>query len=174
MSEKKDTVFDCMVDFETIGTSKDAVVLSVGLVLFNRYTCLEYDEQYEEFDIAEQIFRKRTVDPSTVSWWLKKDPVEFHRLLLHGQSNPYDYLGEVLDGQDFKYVWSRHQMDFDILNSLLPTPLEYWRFRDVSTLDYFKKMGRGNTHNALDDCLNQLQHLREVRKVWDVSTAVEK
>lgn len=154
-----------MVDFETLGTSKDAVVLSVGLVVFNRETCHAYDKVYEEFDVPLQIYRERTVDPSTVSWWLKKDPMELKRLLVHGFEDPYEMLPEALASLDFKYVWSRHPMDFDILSTFVP--LDYWRFRDVSTLDYLKKMDTKNTHNALEDCLNQLEHLRGVRKGWD-------
>jgi len=163
---------DIMCDFETLGTSKDAVVLSVGLVLFHRTSCNVYDELYEEFDVPLQIYRERTVDPATVQWWLKKDPLELKRLLIHGAGDPYEFLTHSLASMDFKYVWSRHPMDFDILSTFLP--LDYWRFRDVSTLDFLMKASRQNTHNALDDCLNQVHHIREVQERWAVRNADQK
>jgi len=166
------TDFDLMCDFETLGTSKDAVVLSVGLVLFNRTTCDVYDKVYEEFDVPLQIYKERTVDPATVSWWLKTDPLELKRLLIHGSGDPYEFIVDSLASMDFKYVWSRHPMDFDILQTFYP--LDYWMFRDVATLDTFMKAPTENTHNALEDCLNQVNHLREVLGIWAVRNADQK
>lgn len=163
---------DIMCDFETLGTSKDAAVLSVGLVLFHRESCNVYDELYEEFDVPLQIFQERTVDPATVQWWLKTDPLELKRLLVHGSGDPYEFIVDSLASMDFKYVWSRHPMDFDILSTFVP--IDYWRFRDVATLDTFMKAPIKNTHNALDDCLNQVHHLREVKGKWDARSVVVK
>ncbi len=46
---------DLMVDFETLGTTENSVLLSFGLCLFNRNTGDILDAVYQEFDVREQI-----------------------------------------------------------------------------------------------------------------------
>lgn len=169
---------DIMCDFETLGTEKDSVVLSVGLILFNRNTGELLKEYYGEFDVNGQIFYGRTIDPGTVQWWRHRDRVkEFERLMLEGISgNPSLYIYDVMEELQgkYQYIWSRGHLDFEILASLHgdeDNPLEYWRARDTRTLDIFQKQRKKNGHNALDDCKNQIEHVVEVIRSWSVRSA---
>jgi len=148
-----------MIDFETLGTQEDAVVLSVGAIVF----ILDKPEldklYYKEYLIASQIAKGRTVDKGTVQWWLRVNPLEFNRLCIGDKSA--DLIGEVLKFS-VANVWSRGCMDFHILQHLTGNHYAYNQHRDVRTLDIFgKRMGK-NKHNALEDSKNQLEYVRKI------------
>ena len=168
-------VCNIMIDFETLGVSRDAVILSVGIVLFG-YDGLIHKKYYEEFSITTQVFDGRTVSPETVAWWKRTDSEELLRLLEQGGeelSILYHRIAEIREEFNIKHVWSRHQMDFDIINSLLFRPFPYYTFKDVATLDFLMKSPVANNHNALDDCMNQIRHVLEVYSTWNSVPIVE-
>jgi len=148
-----------MIDFETLGTKEDAVVLSVGIIKFilDKPEMDEYS--YWEYSVSSQIAQGRTVDKNTVQWWLRTNPIEFHRLCTRSQ-------GWLLDPKWLKHnvqnVWSRGCMDFHILQHLTGDYYRYHQHRDVRTLDIFGKKMLKNSHNALDDAKNQLEYVRRV------------
>jgi len=158
-----------MIDIETLGTEKDAVVLSLGLCLFNTKGVQE--ELYLEFDHVDQLVSGRSVSRDTVEWWLKTDKVELKRLLHSGTaSSGSTFLFDTLDAWYEKgmKVWTRGSMDTLILKDMcggsLPWP--FYMERDCRTLDEFRKMEKTNGHNALDDCKNQVEHVRSVMEDW--------
>ena len=165
-----------MVDFETLGVSRDCVVLSGAAICFRGGRALF--KRYAEFEVLEQIAVGATVDSATVAWWNRENEEEFTRLL-HTEESPFSielFVNELME--DLKAVgklkefWSRGHMDFEIFNYHLKTPLEYYVFRDIRTLDSlgFPKMKK-NSHNALEDCENQLEYLLEIqRKCQELNT----
>lgn len=162
-------VVDMMVDFETLGTTEDAVLLSAGVVFFDRETGETIKELYSEFDVIEQLIGGRIVSPETHKWWLKTDKEEFANLL-HGSSK--DTLGtfawdvvERMEYYDVKKVWSRGCMDFHILQSLIDD-IPYYMAADTRTLDVFEKMDKKNNHYALDDARNQVEHVMKVLNAY--------
>lgn len=60
-----------MIDIETLGTSADAVVLSVGMVEMN-YRKITNALYLEVGDISDQLSRGRTVSQSTINWWTQQ------------------------------------------------------------------------------------------------------
>lgn len=74
----KAALTDAMVDIETLDTRPSAVVLSIGVVLFNRRNP---DVPFKELNLKfgkkefrdEQIMMGRTVDKETVRWWKGQD-----------------------------------------------------------------------------------------------------
>jgi hypothetical protein len=65
-----------MIDIETLATDADALVLSIGAVVFN---CLpdraEFGEQYiAALDINQQLLVGRSVDRKTQIWWGSQPP----------------------------------------------------------------------------------------------------
>jgi len=161
-------VADMMVDFETLGVSRDAALLSCGIILFNREGILE--EEYVEYSINGQIYDGQSVDGATVDWWRRTDKSEFNRLLGSTKGyHPRYHLNNYLEGLDYNIgaVWSRGHIDFDILNYHLDVEIPYWKSKDCRTLDVFQKMRGKNNHNALDDCRNQVEHVQGVMTVWE-------
>jgi hypothetical protein len=150
-----------MIDWETLGTAEDSIVLSVGLILFDQHK--ELMDDYMEFKIPHQIYEGRTMDPKTVSWWKRMNPEEFRRLV-EGGCNTLDEFRKIIHADypyDNTYVWSRGYMDFAILNHVLVRPYPYYAFRDVRTLDsIFTVAQAANKHNALLDCRNQIKYVQ--------------
>lgn len=167
-----------MVDFETLGVSRDSVILSCGLVVFDRNEILR--EDYEIFDVCEQIADGHTVEKATVDWWRATDPKAFKDLMytedIYFSSTAYiqDIVKGILGEYRIKEVWSRGYMDFDMLNSRLTKEFPYYTHRDVRTLDTFGKKMPTNSHNALEDCRNQVKYVQEVLKGWTGEVIQEK
>lgn len=70
---------DFVVDWETIGTTPDSVVLSLAFTPFKRdelKTFQEYidDTYYWKFELSHQIELGRVTNQSTLDWWEKQDP----------------------------------------------------------------------------------------------------
>ena len=62
-----------MIDIETLATTPEAVVLSVGGVKFNPYTNEEPHAHLEfRLDIDEQTALGRDIDEGTLQWWAKQ------------------------------------------------------------------------------------------------------
>lgn len=166
----KELEVSLMIDFETLGVSRDAVLLSCGMILFDDEVIIQ--EIYKEYNISTQIGDGSTVDPNTVAWWKRTDDQEFNRLLnISDGAYPPFHLNNVMKGLEetykIRHVWSRGHMDFEILNYHLGDKIPYWKSKDCSTLDIFQKMGGTNTHNALGDCRNQVNHVHSVMGVFN-------
>ena len=59
-----------MIDLETLDTSVDAVILTVGAIKFDPLSNSEpYAEMYHRLDVDEQTALDRTVDEGTIAWW---------------------------------------------------------------------------------------------------------
>lgn len=157
-------------DFETLGVSRDSIVLSGAAICFQGDKILW--KQYAEFDVLEQIYQGGLIDKQTVDWWKRTDLTEFDRLIFDSQShNLHEWVSlakSSIDSHDLKIkeFWSRGHMDFEIFNYHLQNPLEYYVFRDIRTLDSLKlaKM-KPNEHNAMRDCENELEYLQEVLRI---------
>lgn len=70
---------DCSIDLETLGTNEDAVILSLGAVVFNinevdSIEDLETENRifYAKFELGSQVAAGRTIDPDTVMWWMRQ------------------------------------------------------------------------------------------------------
>ena len=62
-----------MIDIETLATTPEAVVLSVGGVKFDPYTNQEPHSFLDfKLDIDEQTALSRDIDEGTVEWWAKQ------------------------------------------------------------------------------------------------------
>ena len=63
-----------MVDLETMDTSPEATVLTLGAVHFNPWGNGYGDKIYFRINIDDQDALGRKVDPGTLDWWSKQDP----------------------------------------------------------------------------------------------------
>jgi DNA polymerase III epsilon subunit-like protein len=63
-----------MIDLETLGTSPDCTVLTIGGVKFDpNQVSNPYQEFYYRFDVDEQLEKGRTTLQSTLDWWARQE-----------------------------------------------------------------------------------------------------
>lgn len=155
-----------MCDLETLAVTPQATVLTLGAVHFNPYGNGYGDKLYLRIDIDEQDTLGREVDPKTIEWWSKQDPV-----IMEEAFNPDNRvsLSDAMD-QFHKFAWGckafwSHGATFDlvIIEDVLrqlgkPVPWNFWQLRDTRTifdLGLDPDMPKGGLHNALEDAIRQ-------------------
>ena len=62
-----------MVDLETLATSPNAQILTIGAVTFNPNGYEVYDEFYLRVDVDSCSTLDTYVDDSTIKWWADQD-----------------------------------------------------------------------------------------------------
>ena len=163
-----------MIDLETLGTAADAVILSVGAVLFDPYKDDVVSEFYSTGIDIDQHDRK--IDDGTLRWWFKQGDAAraqhiVERVMLYDVMTDLRSFLKPVDGG----VWG-NGADFDnaILNhawrstcSRSDTLYPYWQTRCfrtfVNLFDPTKKYRpQSNDHNALNDCLNQVKWMQRI------------
>ncbi len=161
-----------MIDAETLATTADAVLLSIGAVPFDLVTGEVSDEGfYVSISIDSNLEYGRRVSEDTLLWWLKQSAAAqqvFHE--------PKEHLREALlqfcdwiGANDYE-VWS-NGADFDIpmlahafTQCGMAVPWKFYNsrcFRTYKNLPGAKNLvlppKQGVAHNALADAYNQAQ-----------------
>ena len=163
---------DLMIDFETLGTGPDTIVISLGACFFDLETGLIGPTFYMAFDIADQQAAGRVFTPDTLKWWMGQSGAA--KKVFNEKAKP---TLEVL--QTFA-AWVQGQgtvskitpwgngatFDISIIESLfkqfnVKCPWLYYNVMDMRTFRRFVAgnakvdKAEGTNHNALDDSLNQ-------------------
>lgn len=155
-----------MVDLETMAVSPRAVVLTLGAVHFNPWGNGYGDKIYFRINIDDQDKFNREVDPNTLEWWGKQDPVIMEEAFSDDDRVP------LVDAIDMfhKFAWGcdtfwSHGATFDlvIIEDIYkqlgkPVPWQFWQLRDTRTLfdlGFDPDMPKGGKHNALQDAIRQ-------------------
>jgi hypothetical protein len=173
-----------MLDLETLGTGNNAVIISIGAVLFDK-DGISNNTFYRRVDPQSCVAAGMKMSVSTVMWWMKQSEearAEFNK--------PSGHISEVL--QMFSYwvtdnvgnfeerkVWGNGAtFDNVILDNaykacMIEKPWPYWGdacYRTLKNLFPEVKMERtGTFHNALDDARSQAEHCIRLLKaagVW--------
>lgn len=155
-----------MVDLETMAVSPRAVVLTLGAVKFNPHCNGIQDSIYFKIDLDDQDKLGREIDPNTLEWWAKQDPVIMEEAFSPNDRLP---LTEAMS-QFHKFAWGcdafwSHGATFDlvIIEDILrqlqhPLPWSYWQLRDtrsIFNLGLDPEMPQGRKHDALQDAIRQ-------------------
>jgi len=172
----------CMIDIETLDTSEDAVVTSIGAVIFDPAKGETIDSFYKVLNVNNQftIFN-RTIKIDTIKFHLRNEKMisELKSALEKTGSNIHS-LNEFVDFvKDVNYFWANGiNFDFPILDSLLDnhgivSPWGY-RLQDMRSLRLLFpsiRIENSNAHNALSDaqaqadfvskCFKQVEKLNE-------------
>lgn len=162
-----------MIDFETLDTKPTAVVLSLGVVLFNKHNILASAKF--DFEIAGQMANGRTISPDTIMWWLNQKtgrnfvtPTEHYTTTL-GKLIHWIQTMRQAHG-DFDQVWANDPgFDCAILENLIPLsiPYQFWQTRSMRTFIQYVGNGvkvqrtEGMHHDALVDALDQAKYIME-------------
>jgi 3' exoribonuclease, RNase T-like len=161
-----------MVDLETLATQPDAVILSIAAVKFDPWDdyaargvgVSELPQLNLLLDIDTQT--DRVVDPGTVDWWSKQDPVVQDSIF---GDHPRVSLTDALD-QLHRFLWNSSNriwaqgthFDIAILEHAFRSqkrayPWQYWQARDSRTLlDLVSVPLPAATHDAVSDCYRQI------------------
>jgi DNA polymerase III epsilon subunit-like protein len=155
-----------MVDLETLATTPNAAILTLGAVTFDPNSNRIYDEFYRRVDLESLESLDTYIDDDTVEWWSKQDKsVQDEAFNPEGrepiQSVLEDFYKFCMGSSKF---WS-HGATFDIviLENYFkqigkPFPWNFWDVRDTRTLfdlGYDPEMPQANKHNALEDARRQ-------------------
>lgn len=156
---------DLMVDIETLGTSYDSVIVSIGVADFNMENGKILGEFYFAVDPKSCQDIGMSMDVETVLWWMNQPNREWMN-----DPMPIGFVIEELtrfiegskDKDDFRVWANAPQFDLTILKSAyrllgMPCPWTYRQERDLRTLKSIYKGPRprfqvkGDKHYALYD-----------------------
>ena len=161
---------DIMLDLETLGTTADACIMSIGAVRFD-VASDKLDDQgfYASVSIESNLEANRRIQEGTLIWWLKQGVGA--QGVFHEEKQPLwdaliglsDWIG---DGQKIN-VWS-NGADFDLpmlTHAYIPLGMEVpWLFYNSRCFRTYKNLPGakdvripfgGTKHNALFDAVHQ-------------------
>lgn len=167
-----------MLDHETLATTADAVIISIGAVKFDLETGeIDGEGFYRSVSIASNLEYKRRVSEDTMIWWMKQSPAA--QAVFH---EPKEHLADVLVefsdwvGAGVYKVWS-NGADFDLpmlAHAYTQCGIEIpWKFFNSRCFRTYKKLpgaeairvpSAGVKHNALSDAYQQAQTLCAIHK----------
>lgn len=167
-----------MVDNETLATTADAVILSIGAVKFDLATGkISDDAFYRSISLESNLLLRRRISEDTLIWWLKQDAAA--QAVFHEQKETLETaLIEFSDwlGNDKMSMWS-NGADFDLpmlahayTDLQIEVPWKFWNnrcFRTYKNLPGAKNIRvepTGVKHNALSDAYQQAQTVCEIHK----------
>jgi exodeoxyribonuclease VIII len=158
-----------MIDIETLDTSREATILSIGAVKFDIINGIHEDKFYKEVNTDKGQNKDRSESEETIEWWKK-------------QEAPYSRDGEPLcevmerfsswfeRGGTVDKVWAKSpEFDVEILNDAAEDcgtslPWKYYQHKDVRTVYDEFEQSTGNSpepdrdstdHHALEDAVDQ-------------------
>lgn len=166
-----------MIDLETLGTSNEAVILSLGAAKFDPTKTVVDETFYLRIDPESCTQYGLKIDAPTVMWWLHPERM-LARNALHDSEMPIVDLASALEGFALWYgkkslpTWGNGAtFDNVIMRSAyqktgLGCPWKFWHDRCYRT---FKALAPdtmmrqvGMLHHALGDAISQAQHLQAI------------
>jgi hypothetical protein len=154
-----------MLDLETLDTTADAQILTIGGVKFDPDSGAKpYADFYYRLELDSQDAKGRTISEDTMAWWSRQDD----KIILEafGDHNRHS-VEEMLVALKKWYVgvdevWAQGIcFDIGMLENLhrqygYPIPWSFWKVKDSRTIfGLMKKDPRKNfifdAHNALED-----------------------
>lgn len=182
-----------MLDFETLGSSFDTCVVSLGAVAFNRSGVI--DKKLFEFKLEDQVRQGRTFTASTLEWWMIQSDnarkvfkpsdakVTIEEFLPSFEKFCDDSLAKVGESRNDLKPWGNGaNFDIVIIEDLFKrhhplrdasVPWKFWNvwcFRTFNNIYNCKKLvarPHGTAHSALDDALFQTDCVMAVWKQMD-------
>lgn len=171
-----------MIDIETLGNKNNAVILSLGAVMFDDNKLNE--EFLMNITSASNLKLGRVIDGDTLDWWLTQEPEAIKSLI---KPRPKDLGIVLLKFQQWvknnkpKEFWANGaSFDLGILRNCYETNNMKvpWHFRDencmrsIRTLGgevgipykQFKEDNNKNVHSALEDAKCQAKYIQAVMK----------
>lgn len=166
------TIQRFMVDIETLATSTDAVISTIGCAAFNLNSIGSKSVFYTRVSLESCMAIGLRMDAATVLWWLDQPDASRREITSReGLASIYTALQGLTDfiqgesrGREIRMYAKDPDFDCTILRTAydkthLPCPWSYWQTRSVRTTledhNYTEKMRP--QHHALNDALIQIQ-----------------
>lgn len=162
-----------MVDLETLATSPDAVILTIGAVTFDPASNKIFDKLYYRVDVESCDRLGMTVNDDTIEWWSKQAADVLTEAFAEDNRVPIEQVIEKFH----KFAWNcdafwSHGATFDLVildcyyRKLNKTPpWNFWQIRDTRTLfdlGYDPEMPKEGLHNALEDASRQAMGVQTI------------
>jgi hypothetical protein len=163
---------DIMIDLETLDTSPDCVILTIGAVRFDPRGngVAERLELKPTVEDQTEIYN-RSINPDTIRWWSEQSPEALDEAFDETGRIPFVECLETL----YKFCWNRRAVwsngaPFDLVvmenawrqtsDKPNPIPWPFWSMRDTRTLYEIagvklKDGGFVTSHRAVDDAERQ-------------------
>ena len=166
-----------MIDLETLATTADAVIMSIGAVKFNLDSpAIDPNGFYASVSVSSNLAQGRRISEDTLAWWLRQEPAA--QAVFNEAKQPLDHalfaLTEWMSDRDYS-VWS-NGADFDLpmlahafTQFDMAVPWKFWNsrcFRTYKNLPGAKGVKLppvGVAHNALADAYSQAQSLQAIQ-----------
>jgi len=174
---------DVMLDIETFSTHKNAAIMTIGAIKFNREGKLDkitkMNTFYKRITLSSNKELNRHIDEDTLKWWEKQnDDAKFEIFTDENRISLKEALEEfVIWFNPSLFIWS-HGKDFDcvIVEDALKSynitiPWKFWNTRDTRTIFdigevslYELPLEFSNKHHALYDCYRQIYGVKKAYK----------
>jgi hypothetical protein len=165
---------DIMVDIESLDTTPNCVILTIGAVRFDPKGSgvVERLELRPTVEDQTEIYN-RSINEDTLRWWSEQSPEALEEALGDNGRIPFSECMEIL----YKFCWNRRAVwsngaSFDcvvmesawrqVSDKPNPIPWPFWTIRDTRTLYEIagvslkdKKYGTKTTHRAVEDAEHQ-------------------
>lgn len=168
-----------MIDLETLATTPNAAILTIGACKFDPKANDIHSTFYERIKLEPQESYGRRIDDSTLEWWSQQD-----------KQIQEDAFGEGSDRIDLKdamkklytfglgtsNVWS-HGSIFDVIiiedvcrSFQQAVTWKFWEVRDTRTLFDLAKVDVRieGKHNALTDAIAQSKAVQQAYKILSI------
>jgi hypothetical protein len=175
---------DCMIDLETLATTTDAAILTIGAVKFDPLgddsTTRQCETLYIRVDLDSCDALNLTISDSTIEWWAQQSPEAQEEAFT---SNDRVSIQEAFN-QLYKFCWGTKRVwsngsGFDVVicetifdKLKKARPWSYWQVRDCRTiyaLGIDPMLPKVTAHNALEDAVAQAIGVQNVcRKLKDL------
>ena len=171
------TYSNVMLDLETMGTSPDAAIVSIGAVAFDPLRGELGPKFYARITLDSAVTAGGIIEPDTVIWWLgqgtdARDEITHPIGQIHINSALIDFSSWIAEHTSEPCLWGNGS-DFDnvILRRSyercgITAPWKFWRnrcYRTIKSLHPSIEMQRrGTHHNALHDAIDQANHLIDI------------
>lgn len=167
-----------MVDLETLSTSSNAAIISIGAVAFDKEGIK--GRFYRNVDFQSAV-KNSDVDGSTVAFWFKQND-EARMKFFEGEPVSLgvamsDFSTFISEHGELEGVWGNGAtFDNVILDNaynscFLQKPWPFWKDRCYRTMKSENPqvpfVREGVYHNALDDAQSQAKHLIEIWRQSD-------
>lgn len=166
-----------MIDIETLSTSSNAVIMSIGAVVFSPSEKTLGDRFYSVISVDSSLKAGMEVDKSTLDWWMKQSQ-EAMKVLVEAKKTKKTLEDVLLEfscwwkKNDCEYIWAKGaSFDFPILTNSYEAigkskPWKYYNeycFRTLANLyPEIEHVFSGVAHNALDDSVEQAEHAFDI------------
>lgn len=168
---------DVMIDLETLATSPDAAILTIGAVKFDPFkVSVEFDDKdkfYVKVDLDSCNELNLTVSDDTINWWAtQSEEAREEAFSQTGRIHVEDAFADL-----YKFCWGASRVwsngaafDIVICETVFKRihkkiPWDFWQVRDVRTifdLGINPERPKVTAHNALADAEAQARGVQKV------------